>query len=574
MNSDSRTEAGTIPLGQIPLVESCSVREARRKIRSVTELVSGDELLATRLATVCSEVARGLHRLNRNARIDVGLNTRSGARELLLDFIGELDSNNLDRLQRFFDRVRTDRSDDGLRLQRCVVTLDRAVADPNSLHRLQAIVQQKTRDQLLEEIQTKNAELEESLENLKRTRSAKDRMESELNIGRDIQMSMLPLTFPAFPEQQEFDIHAALYPAQEVGGDFYDMFMIDLDHFCFCVGDVSGKGVPAALFMAVTKTLIKSRAANDLSPASILSHVNSETAVGNDSAMFVTIFLAILNLHTGELSYSNAGHNPPYIQRGDGSLDRLDKRHGPVIGAMEGIAYGEDETTLNKGEMIYLYTDGITEAMDIDRNLYGEDRLRDLLADADYSDAKAAVTDSVDDVWKHQGDASQADDITVMAVRYHGPMTVEGESELTLTMLNDVMAIGDINSAFNQFAEQHGLPEKVQRRMNVCLDELLSNIVSYGYTESEQDQHEIEIHLRLLDEELVVTIIDDGKPFNPFANDPPDTALSVEERPIGGLGVHLVRNFMDKVSYERHGENNVVTLHKHLGEAPEENSET
>ena len=560
-------QQGTLSLGEIPLMEACSVMEARRKILSVAQLVSADELLATRLATVCSEVARNLHRLNRGAYIGVGLNTRSGVRELVLDFVGHLDSNSVGFLQRFFDRVES-RDEDGATRQRGVVVLNAAIADPNSLARLQAIVQQKTRDQLMEEIQSKNEELEESLENLKRTRSAKDRMESELNIGRDIQMSMLPLTFPAFPEQLEFDVHAALYPAMEVGGDFYDMFMIDLDHFCFCVGDVSGKGVPAALFMAVTKTLIKSRAANDLSPASILSHVNSETAVGNDSAMFVTIFLGILNLHTGELVYSNAGHNPPYLQRNDGTLERLDKRHGPVIGAMEGIAYSESETTMDKGELIYVYTDGITEAMDIDRNLYGEDRLADMLEAATYEDAKAAVTYSVDDVWSHQGDASQADDITVMAVRYHGPVTIEGESELTLTMVNDIMAISGINEAFNGFAEQHGLEDAVKRRMNVCLDELLNNIVSYGFTEDEgEEEHEIEVHLRLLDSELVVTIIDDGKPFNPFANDPPDTALSVDERPIGGLGVHLVRNFMDKVSYERHGENNVVTLHKNLGEA-------
>jgi sigma-B regulation protein RsbU (phosphoserine phosphatase) len=549
--------------------------EARRKIRSLVELVSGDELLATRLATICSAVARTLQRLNTSARIGVSLNTHSGLRELTLDFIGNLDDGSLDHLQRFFDRVVAGQADDGLSQQRGIIALNAAASDANSLARLQAIVQQKTRDQLLEEIQSKNAELEESLENLKRTRSAKDRMESELNIGRDIQMSMLHLAFPAFPEQQEFDIHAALYPAQEVGGDFYDMFMIDLDHFCFCVGDVSGKGVPAALFMAVTKTLIKSRAANDLSPASILSHVNSETALGNDSAMFVTIFLAILNLDSGEMVYSNAGHNPPYILRADGSLERVDNRHGPVVGAVEGIAYSEDQTTLAGGDLIYLYTDGITEAMDISRKLYGEDRLRDMLAAADYDVAKTAVTDSVDDVWRHQGDASQADDITVMAVRYHGPMTVEGDSELTLTMVNDIMAIGDVNRAFTGFAQGHGLPDTVQRRMNVCLDELLNNIVSYAYTdEADEEEHEIEIHLRLLDSELVVTIVDDGKPFNPFANDPPDTGLSVDERPIGGLGVHLVRNFMDRVAYERHGENNVVTLHKHLGLPRNEQNES
>lgn len=559
---DAASNLGSIPLGDIPLVEACSVMEARRKIRSVAELVSGDELLATRLATVCSETARRLHRMNSDGRISVGLKTRSGNRELLLEFVGDLDDASISLLHRFFDRVETARSENGLNIQRGAVLLRAATADQISLPRLQAIVQQKTRDQLLEEIQSKNVELQESLENLKRTRSAKDRMESELNIGREIQMSMLPLSFPAFVDQQEFDVHAALYPAQEVGGDFYDMFMVDLDHFCFCVGDVSGKGVPAALFMAVTKTLIKSRAANDLSPASILSHVNSEQAEGNDSAMFVTIFLGMLNLHTGELAYSNAGHNPPILLRRDGSTLRVDRRHGPVIGAMEGFAYGEDSVKLAPGELLYLYTDGITEAMDSGRNLYSERRLTALLDGGRFDSAKQAVTETVDDVWRFQGDASQADDITVMAVRYHGPMTVEGESELTLTLKNDIAEIEGINRAFNGFAVQHGVHEKDQRRINVCLDELLSNIIQHGYCD--EDEHVIDVHIRLLDGELAVTIVDDAKPFNPFQNAPPDTGLSVEERPIGGLGVHLVRSFMDTVSYERHGENNVVTLHKHL----------
>jgi sigma-B regulation protein RsbU (phosphoserine phosphatase) len=484
----------------------------------------------------------------------------------LLDFFGRLDDRSLGYLHNFFDAVETDRNRTSLH-QRAVLELPGASLNRLMLSRLRAVVQQKTRDQLLEEIQTKNAELEDSLETLKRTRTAKDRMESELNIGRDIQMSMLQLSFPAFPEQKEFDIHAALYPAQEVGGDFYDMFMIDLDHFCFCVGDVSGKGVPAALFMAVTKTLIKSRAANDLSPASILSHVNSETAEGNDSAMFVTLFLAILNLDTGTLVYSNAGHNPPYLMRTGSKPERLDKRHGPVVGAMEGIAYGEDQASLDPGDLIYLYTDGVTEAMDPNGSLYGEARLLERLREASYPTARSAVEQTVEDVWRFQGDASQADDVTILSVRYHGATSAAGAFELELTMQNDIRRISSINEAFTEFAERHRVPGPTQRRINVCLDELLNNIVSYAYCDD--DQHEIALHFRLLGTELVVTIVDDGKPFNPFGNDPPDTGLSVDERPIGGLGVHLVKSFMDKVHYERHGENNVVTLHKQMGQESE-----
>lgn len=551
-----------IDLGEIPLNESGALAEARNKIRNLSATASGDELLAIRLATVSSQVARSLHRENRSARIEVALCDQRGGLDLVLNFVGELDDSSQGYLHRFFDQVQACRSSSGEKLWRGRVALPCKTLPGKTVERLKRIVEQKTRDQLLEEIQTKNTELEESLENLKRTRSAKERMESELNIGRDIQMSMLPLSFPAFPEQSEFDVHAALYPAHEVGGDFYDMFMIDLEHLCFCVGDVSGKGVPAALFMAVTKTLIKSRAANDLSPASILSHVNTEQAEGNDSCMFVTIFLAILNLETGCMVYSNAGHNPPFVQRSDGSLLRLDARHGPVIGAVEGIAYGEDEIRLAHGELTYLYTDGITEAMDIERSLYSEARLKHMLSDSTYNSARHAVTESVDDVWAFQGDASQADDVTVLALRYHGPSAAEGESELKLSMTNQFEEIGQVSAAFNAFADRQGLTTAVKQRLNLCFDELFSNIISYAY--NDDDEHQIDVHIRLLHSELAVTITDDGKPFNPFRNDPPDTQLSVEERPIGGLGLHLVRNFMDRVAYERHGEQNVVQLFKHL----------
>ena len=550
-----------IELGQIPLADDRSILDARRKIRSLVVAARGSEVLATRLATISSQLSRALLKNNSDGILEIALCDHGLRIDLVLGFVGSLGEFCESQLDHFFDTVQL-ASLNGRKSWRGRVSLPISTISSAHVEQLRSIVELKTRDQLLEEIQTKNFELEESLDNLRRTRSAKDRMESELNIGRDIQMSMLPLTFPAFPEHDEFDIHAALYPAQEVGGDFYDMFMIDNDHLCFCVGDVSGKGVPAALFMAVTKTLIKSRAANDLSPASILSHVNTEQSEGNESCMFVTIFLAILDLHSGRLVYCNAGHNPPFVQRKDGALEQLDKRHGPVIGAMEGIAYGEDETVLEAGELAYFYTDGITEAMDPERNLYSDQRLEQLLAASSYTDAKQAVTETVNNVWGFQGDAPQADDITVLALRYQGVAAVEGEADLHLAISNQLQEIGRVNELFTQFAQEHGLPTDTARRMNICFDELLSNSINYGY--NDDAEHEISIHIRLLPSELAVTITDDAKPFNPFASMPPDTRLPVEERPIGGLGLHLVKSFMDRVAYERHGEHNVVLLFKQI----------
>jgi PAS domain S-box-containing protein len=251
-------------------------------------------------------------------------------------------------------------------------------------------------------------------------RNQKERMEDELNIGREIQMSMIPLVFPPFPDHDEFSVFAALEPAREVGGDFYDYYFIDEERFCFCIGDVSGKGVPAALFMAMAKTLIKSRAADDRSTASILTHVNDELSVDNNSCMFVTIFSGILNIRTGDLLYTNAGHNPPYIKRKDGALQCLDERHGPVVGAVEGMVYAEGRHTMEPGDLLLLYTDGVTEAMDVEDRLFSENRLEQLLTSMDTDDAGTVVDNAVAAVRAFEGEAEQADDITVLALEYHG----------------------------------------------------------------------------------------------------------------------------------------------------------
>ena len=196
----------------------------------------------------------------------------------------------------------------------------------------------------------------------------KDRMERELNVGRDIQMSMVPLTFPPFPNRKEISIYGSLEPAREIGGDFFDFFFIDDDRLCFCIGDVSGKGVPAALFMAVTKTLIKSRATDDPSTASVLTHANDELSRDNPNGMFVTLFIGVLDIRSGEFDYTNAGHNPPYLIRTDGPPEAMSDRHGPIVGAMKGMVYRKGTDVMLPGDILYMYTDGVTEEMDTDEN--------------------------------------------------------------------------------------------------------------------------------------------------------------------------------------------------------------
>ena len=388
----------------------------------------------------------------------------------------------------------------------------------------------------------------------------KDRMEKELNVGREIQMSMLPLIFPAFPTRKELDVYAVLESAREVGGDFYDFFFLDDGRFCFVIGDVSGKGVPSALFMAVTKTLIKSRAADDSSTASILTHVNEELSRDNKAYMFVTVFMSILNTTTGEMQYTNAGHNPPYILRKDGSLEPLAQRHGPVIGAVKGLAYKEDTTRLLQGDMVYLYTDGVTEAKDHNNSLFTEKRLEKVLSSRRYASTEDLVKATVEETKRFEQGVEQADDITVMAVEYYGVPDKAEIRRFEITIKNSLPEIEKVVQGFETFADGQGLEVKIRREIKMVFDEMLNNIISYAFRQEEK--HEIKIRVELTKACLTVVISDGGIPFNPFGLESPDTKLPLEQRKIGGMGIHLVRKVMDEVLYQRKIEKNVVTLTK------------
>ncbi len=384
------------------------------------------------------------------------------------------------------------------------------------------------------------------------------RIEGELNAAHDIQMSMVPLTFPAFPDRKEFDVYAILHPAKEVGGDFYDFFFIDEDHFCVCIGDVSGKGVASALFMAVTKTLIKSRASEDTSTASIISHVNDEVSSDNSSSMFVTIFLAIINLRSGDATYTNAGHNPPYLKPKGKSPERLEGRHGPVVGAMEGIEYKEERLALNVGDLLILYTDGITEAMNANRELFSEDRLVDLLKSAPIDSAEDVTRETTRAVKLFEGDTDQTDDITVLAFQYKGDATVAESGTWKMTVKNRLDDIPLVIGSIEKFCQELPVPLSPGRKLKIVMDEILSNIISYGY--NDDDEHEIKIEVQPISKGIVLTIADDGSPFNPLDCAEPDTERPIDDREIGGLGVHLVRKMVDESRYERLDDLNILKL--------------
>lgn len=248
----------------------------------------------------------------------------------------------------------------------------------------------------------------------------KQQIESELSVATHIQTSMLPRIFPAFPSQKEFDIYAIMNPAKEVGGDFYDFFMVDKDHLAAVVADVSGKGVPAALFMVIAKTLIKDHAQHGTSPDVVFTEVNRLLCETNDEGMFVTAWMGILELSTGHLAYVNAGHNPPLLRRADGKYDYLRTRSGLVLAGMEETRYRSCSLELSPGDALFIYTDGVTEATDASGQLYGEARLAAVL-NANRDCAPEPLLSAVRaDVEAFVGQAPQFDDITALSLCYYG----------------------------------------------------------------------------------------------------------------------------------------------------------
>ena len=378
------------------------------------------------------------------------------------------------------------------------------------------------------------------------------RMQNELNVARDIQLSMVPTVFP---QDEAIDIFATLKPAREIGGDFYDAFMISNESLCLCVGDVSGKGAPAALFMAMTKTLIKSYASSDFSTASIMTRINDELCEGNDENLFVTVFLAILNIHTGELRFTNAGHNYPYIIKEDKSLVTLNQKHGPVVAAMDGLVYKEDVITLDKFDTLFLYTDGVTEAMNSEEELYSEKRLENFLLEHDCKDVETNVNLLMQDISDYENSADQTDDITVLSCFYSGQSIL---ASLTVSIENVLENIADVTDSFDRFCEENNISSTANQKVDLAIDDLINNIISYGYKDDKV--HTIDIAFKRMENELIIVIEDDAVPFNPFDAETDDSHLSIDERDIGGLGIHLVKNLMHSCQYQRKANKNVVAL--------------
>ncbi|MDI6605678.1 MAG: SpoIIE family protein phosphatase, partial [Candidatus Omnitrophota bacterium] len=396
--------------------------------------------------------------------------------------------------------------------------------------------------------------LKKYIKELTETVASKQRMESELKIAHDIQMGIIPRIFPPFPERKEFDIYALLEPAREVGGDFYDFFFLNDKDLCFVIADVSDKGVPAALFMSLTKVLIKAIARETGSPDEILNRVNKEISEGNDSLMFITIFLGILDTQTGELSYVNAGHNQPLILSGNQKPQLLKGAPNRAIGLNKDALFIKGEILLKPGESLVLYTDGVTEALNMNQEQFTPGRLEEQLSLSQNDSVRGIAEGLLEKVRSFSEGASQADDITIMAIRYFG--------KTKIILKNKITQIAKLSEAINRFGKNNNLPPETIHDLNLSLEEIISNTIKYGYKDTAE--HDIAVEVELRGRIVSVKITDDAEAFNPLEAPEAELKKPLSERKTGGYGIHLLRNLMDKIEYKREEGRNILLISKNI----------
>ena len=437
-----------------------------------------------------------------------------------------------------------------------------------------------------------------------------ERIESELSIARQIQMAMLPTRFPPFPDVPNLSAYGLVEPAKEVGGDLFDFYLRD-NRLFFCIGDVSGKGVPAALIMAVTRSLFRSATSYLNSPSDIVTRMNDSLSNNNEQNMFVTLLLGILDLKTGELQYCNAGHNSPLIiakeQQPENTIPGLkveglklkvvngelkidagqlhDENNEPAdenapwivkslsclpnlpLGVLSGFEYQEQKTKLAVGDTLFLYTDGLSEAENIRHEQFGEARMEEQLQLTATDQPAAMVKAMQQAVGDFAGEAEQSDDLTLFAIRLlnttqsdvkKGTECPDRGQHFALVMRNDIQQIPTLA----EWIDSLNLPEAINMSINLALEEIVSNVMLYAYPDTQSGR--VLVEAEKFADRIVFTISDSGVAFDPTEQPEPDLSLSVEERPIGGLGIHLVRQIMDEIQYERRQNKNQLTLVKRL----------
>jgi len=384
----------------------------------------------------------------------------------------------------------------------------------------------------------------------------KGRMQSELDIAKTIQENSIPNIFPAFPARKEFDIYASMTPAKEVGGDFYNFFLVDDDHLAMVMADVSGKGIPAALFMMVTNILISDRTHMGGTPAEILTFVNDNICEHNKADMFVTVWLGILEISTGRIIAANAGHDDPAVYRKNGEFEIVKNKHGLVVGAMGGIKYKDFEIQLNSGDKLFLYTDGVPEATDKDNNMFALERMLKALNRYKEKNPKGVLDGINEEVNSFVGDAPQFDDLTMMCLELK-----EKEKVKSLIVDATIENLNAVNEFIDGFLEENGCTARAQMQIDLAVEEIYVNIANYAYGDS---VGKAEVTIENHNSEVMIVFSDSGVPYNPLEKADPDITASADDRQIGGLGIFLTKKNMDAVSYEYKDGKNILTMKKRI----------
>ena len=349
--------------------------------------------------------------------------------------------------------------------------------------------------------------------------------------------------------------------AKEVGGDFYDFYKLSDTTVAFLAADVSGKGIPAAMFMMTAKTIIKDLAESGMAVNDIFTKANEKLCENNESGMFVTAWMGILDLTTGNMQFANAGHNPPVLKRANGDFEYLKTRAGFVLAGMEGVRYRVGELTLSPGDRLFLYTDGVPEATNTENKLYGEERLLEFMNKNSNVEAVELLPSLKANIDEFVGEAPQFDDITMLMFDYKPK---EGGAEMVnKTFPAKIEALSDVLGFVDETLENYECSMKIQTAICVAIEEVFVNVAHYAYGDGEGDMT-LGISFEKESRNITFRMADKGTPFDPLKKPDPDITLSAEDREIGGLGIFITKKTMDTVTYAYENGENILTMIKKI----------
>lgn len=394
----------------------------------------------------------------------------------------------------------------------------------------------------------------QNLWQLNEVRIKEQHIEDELAIARNIQQSLLP-SEELSTTSNTLDVKGLQIPAKFVGGDLYDYYIRD-NKLLFCIGDVSGKGVPAALLMAIAHSLFRTLSAHDDRPESITQALNASISDNNPDIMFITMFLGVMDLSTGIVRYSNAGHNPPIIIK-NGHAELLSTEPCLLMGVDPDARYTSDELALAPGDTLFLYTDGLTEAENLQKDLFGVQRALETATANGGLTAAEQLCKMRDAVQQFVDQAEQSDDLTFLAIHY------TPTNEFTLTLTNNIGELDRLEPFLEKFFDQNSLNPALLSSVDLALEEALANVIMYAYPEGEKGDVTLSAHVE--NNAIYMKISDVGIPFNPLEQKEADLNVSLEERKIGGLGIHLIKEIMDEIGYAYEDGRNVLKMQKTIG---------